>query len=88
MTRSATYDVKEEIQGRSTHRASGLEAVRAFDGDLKLELVHVLTLANAKVATEEVLLELGHLGTNVAVLIIPFIDCRVLKVIGMAVITA
>jgi hypothetical protein len=42
----------------------------------------VLSLANAEVATEKLLLELRDLGTDVAILIIPLVDGRVGEVVG------
>jgi hypothetical protein len=71
-----------------THGSSWLKAVRALDGHLELQLIHVLALTNAKVATEEVLLKLRNLGSDVAVLVIPLVYGRVLQVVGVIVVTA
>ena len=48
----------------------------------------MVALANTKVATEEVLLELRDLGPNIAVLVVPLVDGGVLEVVGMVIVAA
>jgi hypothetical protein len=71
-----------------TYRTGRLKFVRSLDCDLELQVAHVIAFTNAKIAAKELLLELRNLRSNVAVLIGPFVDGRVLKVMCQLVLTA
>lgn len=66
--------VRNRVKEMCTHGTGWLEPVWSFDCHLELEVLHVLALTNAKVATEELLLELRDLGADVAKLVVPLVD--------------
>jgi hypothetical protein len=51
-----------------------VDLVWAFDGDLELEVRHVLALAEAEGVVEQLLFQLRHLGANVTVLVVPLVN--------------
>jgi hypothetical protein len=59
-----------------------LKLVWPFDRHFKLQIAHVLPLADAEVTTEKLLLEGRDLRTDVAILIVPFVDGRVGEIVG------
>ena len=65
-----------------------MDLVGALDGNLKLEVAHVFSLTKAEGVVEELLLELGHFGPDVAVLVVPLVNCGTGGVSGELVLAA
>ena len=51
-----------------------MNLVRTFNGDLELEVRHVLALAEAEGIVEQLFLELRNFGADITVLVIPLVN--------------
>lgn len=56
-----------------TNLASRLKLLRALDMDLVIKALCVITTAKAELATEELLLKLRNLGSDIAILVTPLV---------------
>jgi len=59
-----------------TYLANRCNLDGTLHGDLKLQVVEVFALADAKIASEEDLLQFGNLRSDITILTLPLIDFR------------